>query len=296
MEELRSLRLVSGEMLGSLRQGSPSQTRGVVQMVSKGRWRLLVACAVVASLRLASVFVPPPAESKLQRRATLQALVSGSLLWVPQEPANAFKGFPNALQEALDYPIKATGLQPGEIGLEVRKISRKGQYSDEPLLARCKQEAVTSCFSTTPDTFNKASVGLLTRWQIPAGLTPQNATVQLKEIISSYPVGQGDIDKGGFRFILVQPTYIYVQFASVKSRISDVELAVMENGSVQVRTESRAINDEFGGMRRDRDKLSEAKRLNWITAKLREAGWTAPEITPSTHPRYFEGNQAAEQR
>ena len=30
-----------------------------------------------------------------------------------------------------------------------------------------------------------------------------------------------------------------------------------------------------------------AKRLNWISAQLRDRGWSAPKITPEEYPEYF---------
>ena len=72
-------------------------------------------------------------------------------------------------------------------------------------------------------------------------------------------------------------------FESLKNGyIDDLELAVVEGGAkVLVRSSSRVGFLDFG---------VNAKRLNFLSSKLRAAGWTAPEINAKTHPDYFVQN------
>lgn len=61
--------------------------------------------------------------------------------------------------------------------------------------------------------------------------------------------------------------------------IDDVEFAVSKDGGeVQVRSSSRIGYLDLG---------VNAKRLNWISAQLREKGWSAPKITEDDYPNYF---------
>ena len=114
------------------------------------------------------------------------------------------------------------------------------------------------------------------------------------------------IDGGGFQVVSSTPSYLYVQFESLKfvtpahepypppparcsvashrflfwlqGFIDDVEFAVGAAG-VQVRSASRVGKIDF---------LVNAKRLNLISERLRANGWTAPAITQmKTHPEYF---------
>ena len=99
------------------------------------------------------------------------------------------------------------------------------------------------------------------------------------EAIEAYPPGQADIDKGGFSIIIARADYLYVQFESLKMGfIDDVEFAVTKDGEVQVRSSSRIGFLDLG---------VNAKRLNWISAALRDKGWTAPVITKEDYPDFF---------
>ena len=53
-------------------------------------------------------------------------------------------------------------------------------------------------------------------------------------------------------------------------------------GAVQVRSSSRVGQLDFG---------VNAKRLNWISERLRAKGWNAPTISRKTHPGYFQSNR-----
>ena len=60
--------------------------------------------------------------------------------------------------------------------------------------------------------------------------------------------------------------------------LADVEFAVDGDGFVQVRSASRLGYLDLG---------VNAKRLNYLSAKLQAIGWNAPQIDASTHPSYF---------
>lgn len=72
---------------------------------------------------------------------------------------------------------------------------------------------------------------------------------------------------------------VTLQFPSWQGFIDDVEFAVGATGEVQVRSSSRVGYLDF---------QVNAKRLNWIAARLRSKGWIAAEITKKTHPDYFQ--------
>ena len=102
---------------------------------------------------------------------------------------------------------------------------------------------------------------------------------ELTEVVKAYAPGQGGIDGGGFQVVKTDADYLYTQFESLKyGFIDDVEFAVAESGDVQVRSASRLGYLDFG---------VNAKRLNYLSSKLRALGWTAPQIDSTTHPSYF---------
>lgn len=128
-----------------------------------------------------------------------------------------------------------------------------------------------NCFSTSGD-----EAHLLELWKPKAG---NNAIGDILETVKAYPPGQSRIDKGGFSIINADSNYLYVQFESMKHGfIDDVEFAVTNGQEIQVRSSSRIGNLDLG---------VNAKRLNWISAQLREKGWTAPVITKEDYPDYF---------
>lgn len=84
-------------------------------------------------------------------------------------------------------------------------------------------------------------------WQIPSGLSVEDASMQLGEVLKSYPpggrggwpeiiaAGQQNVDGGGFQILKSgQDGYFYAQFESLKSldvTISDIDL--MANWALQ---------------------------------------------------------------
>ena len=181
---------------------------------------------------------------------------------------------------------------------------------DSGKLATCPDSP--NCLSTSGD----ARKNLLEVWSPQAG---SDAMGELLASIKAYPPGQNGacnapggpstcIDGGGFQVVSSTPSYLYVQFESLKfvtpahepypppparcsvashrlrslfwlqGFIDDVEFAVGAAG-VQVRSASRVGKIDF---------LVNAKRLNLISERLRAKGWTAPAITQmKTHPEYF---------
>ncbi|CAE7377118.1 unnamed protein product [Symbiodinium pilosum] len=167
--------------------------------------------------------------------------------------------------------------------------------SDGEVLRACQDQVIPRCFSTTEDFFREKKIQTkLEPWKIPAGMSPQDATEQLRQLMESYPPGHDGVDAGGFRVLQAQPKYLYAQFASFIGLISDVEFAVMDNGYVQIRSALRSMaEDAFGNIHTPPDSLLNAKRLNWFAERLRKMGWSAPEITEQTHPEYFAENVKA---
>jgi len=155
---------------------------------------------------------------------------------------------------------------------------------DNGMLATCNDDP--NCFSTSGGSKN-----LLEVWSPKAGdAQPGDAMGELLATLKAYPPGQNGaclspggssscIDGGGFQIVSSTPSYLYVQFESLKYEfIDDVEFAVDATGAVQVRSASRVGKLDF---------LVNAKRLNLISAGLRAKGWTAPAISQKTHPEYF---------
>jgi len=188
--------------------------------------------------------------------------------------------FDNALPNTYTMP-KSKGPQPQNLGLD-----RAG------LLRTCSKPS-PNCFTTTPDSlapldedednssnWGEGDIHRINRWSYKG--TPDEAFDILAKTIQHYEVGQAGIDGGGFQIVKLDPQrrYIYVQFESLKrGYIDDFEAAVDSDGSVQVVSSSR-----LGYL----DYQVNAKRLNFIAARLREQGWSAPPLSPASHPVYFQ--------
>ena len=109
---------------------------------------------------------------------------------------------------------------------------------------------------------------------------------QLVAAVEAYPPGQGGIDGGGFKIVEADAArgYLYAQFESLKNGyVDDLELALVgPSGPLLVRSASRLGFLDFG---------VNARRLNWIAARLRADGWKAPPIDAATWPDYFAQNR-----
>lgn len=196
-------------------------------------------------------------------------------------PAHAT--FENALPEVVKFSKRRSpGKQPDDLGLKERTLNRFGDKSDGAVLKGCGYGP--NCFSTTGDPEDPQITTLLQPWRVPEGLSVTDASAQLEEVLRAYPPGQQNVDGGGFQIVKSGPDgYCYAQFESLKKgKIDDVEFAIGKDGNVQVRSSGRiGLKADFG---------SNAKRLNCISEKLRQKGWTAPEITKITHSYYFAMN------
>lgn len=198
------------------------------------------------------------------------AVVADALVPVGRRELLALVAFENAIPEAATYSDrpKRRGPQPPDLGVKLR------DDLDEPELKVCG--GAPNCFSTTPD--DVAPEHTIPRWR-PKG---DDAFNQLRNVLRNYEPGQNGIDGGGFKIIDEKDGYIYVVFESLKNGYyDDVEFALTENNDLNVRSSSRVGYLDF---------QVNAKRLNYISAKLRALGWDAPAITPTTHPDYFEKN------
>ena len=223
----------------------------------------LIALILVTGVRISNGLSPsrettmPNGESMLpivNRRLAVAGLLTPLIANV--RPTDAFdNGIPD--MDKYKDKRKNPGTQP-ELGLGT---NGKLQMCDDGL----------NCFSTSGDESHR--LGL---WKPKNG--SKNAMGELLDTIKAYPPGQARVDKGGFKVITSRPDYLYVQFESMKHGfIDDVEFAINGN-EVQVRSSSRIGSLDLG---------VNAKRLNWISADLREKGWTAPAITKEDYPDYF---------
>mmetsp|Transcript_66056 Transcript_66056/g.123209 ORF Transcript_66056/g.123209 Transcript_66056/m.123209 type:complete len:282 (+) Transcript_66056:32-877(+) len=213
----------------------------------------------------------------LARSTALRALGSaGVLFW--QHRAHAFE---NALPDVAKFQNnRNAGNQPKDLGLAVRQLN-KFDTTDGPVLKECGYGP--NCFSTTGDVEDPFISSLIPRWQIPPSKSIRDAMAQLEELVRTYPPGQNNVDGGGFQVMSVTDNYLYAQFESLKKgRVDDVEFLIDSDGTVQVRSSGRiGRKADFG---------SNAKRLNYLSKRLRENGWNAPEISKDTHPYYYARN------
>lgn len=189
-------------------------------------------------------------------------------------PASAFD---NALPEYAEYVNvkKRPGVQADDLGLAPR-----AELKGAPGLKVCGMQGLPpNCFSTSGPDADHAVAPLVP----PKGKSQEAAIADIRRVVERYPVGQQNVDGGGFRIVASEPKYLYAQFESLKQGfIDDVEFAADPNGTgILWRTSSR-----IGVL----DVLVNAKRANWILAELEKAGWTAPQLTEATYPEYFQLN------
>mmetsp|Transcript_5180 Transcript_5180/g.15219 ORF Transcript_5180/g.15219 Transcript_5180/m.15219 type:complete len:288 (-) Transcript_5180:87-950(-) len=252
-------------------------TSKLVRGTRRSRWPLL--CLLVAALVLHGRRADGQALVHTSRRLSLLHAASPVLL-APLVAGRA-DAFENAIPEIARFPKRNAGPQPKELGLSVRKLNKFGDTTDGPALKECGYGP--NCFSTTGDLDDPSLTTLMRPWQTPRGTSVANALADLEKVVSAYPPGQNGVDGGGFKIMTSGDGYLYAQFESLKKgKIDDVEFAISKDGVVQVRSGGRiGVKADFG---------SNAKRLNYISAQLRERGWSASEITKDTHPYYFSMN------
>jgi uncharacterized protein (DUF1499 family) len=167
-------------------------------------------------------------------------------------------------------------LQPTELGVQIRKEKKRNEYEG---LHQCR--AAPDCFCSTAED-PEHNIPAWT-WPEKYGANKEKAFAELEEVLLAYEVGHDGIDGGGFEVEVddEREGYIYVKFESLKSGyLDDLEVAYIEgmgDRAVQVRSSSR-----IGYL----DYEVNAKRLNYISAKLRAKGWDAIGVDFKTHPKY----------
>jgi len=126
----------------------------------------------------------------------------------------------------------------------------------------------------------KANNCVRTTWKPPGSTTKESAISTLKEVIESYPqAGQADVDGGGWAYAVEELSSggsARLEFKSSgkgnfakffnggKPFVDDLNLEVENSGTVQVRSQSRVGDSDFG---------VNAKRVNFLAAALKEKGW-----------------------
>ena len=209
--------------------------------------------------------------------ATMAAVISTSGI----RPANAFDN----RMKAFDGPkTPGPAISPKVLGV-----------SEDGLLKAACVKPSPNCFSTVlgvedPNTGEQEYEHLLPMWSFdPSKLAPEKAFAVIDDTLRNYEVGQSGVDIGGFKIIKSSLTdknyFTYMQFESFRrGYIDDLEIMADKSGNVQVFSSSR-----IGYL----DKGVNMKRLNYISSKLRDKGFSAPRISFDTHPIYFELNQVS---
>ena len=251
--------------------------------------RCRAGCGPVVSMATESRRPAPapqlPRSISITRRAGLNAVLSIASVAGLSRPSVAFD---NAIADYAKYADKPKrrGTPPKDLGVSKRTINADSSDADERTfdgLRGC--DGKPRCFSSTGDDLLEDRIltgvdTLIQPWKPPSGdATPIKSVAKA---LSLYQPGQGNIDGGGFQVIKQSDTYLYVQFEALKKGyIDDVEFFLGTGGVVQVRSSSRVGQTDFA---------VNAKRLNYLAAELRavDGGWAINDITPKTHPDYFE--------
>jgi len=216
------------------------------------------------------------------RRDALSALLGLGTLTAGAGTALAFE---NAIPDYANYADKPKrpGNAPKDLGLAKRTINADSINADPVTFEGLRGcDGKPNCFSTTgdellEDRITKGVDTLIKPWKPPAeDAAPFKTLVQA---VKAYKPGQANVDGGGFKVIKETDSYLYVQFEALKKGyIDDLEFARRLDGLIEVRSGSRVGTTDFG---------VNAKRLNYIAAALRPAGWAIEELTPKSHPDYF---------
>ena len=144
--------------------------------------------------------------------------------------------------------------------------------------------SVAPCPANSNNCFSTASTGktAVPPWEWPAGTSRADAVKELKAVVEAYPqAGQGNVDLGGWSYgddRLAADGTARLEFRSGIGKfakffnggqpfVDDLDLVVTDR--VAVRSASRVGDSDFG---------VNAKRLNYIAARLREKGWRAPSF------------------
>ena len=256
-----------------------------IMMISGRRFSYVVALLSLCDLRSVSSLSVDGKPSSLKKASQLQdrrnALVStfGASIAI-FGGAQSSMAFSNKISDKYDDRPKRKGPQPKDLGVGTRKNMDGDEYVG---LKQCG--AAPNCFCSTdlddPD-------HLLPSWSWPDGLSKSDAFQQLEDVVNSYEPGQKGIDGGGFKVMKVDKNegYIYVQFEALKNGyIDDLEFAFIDGygdgRTVQLRSSSRVGYLDFG---------VNAKRINFLSKKVKDKGWIAEGVDPKTHEFYVMEN------
>lgn len=170
------------------------------------------------------------------------------------------------------------------LSLSRRGVAKVVAGASAGALANAANAAVAPCPSGSNNCFSTASTdkSAVKPWTWPAGTSAADARKELKAVVDAYPLeGQDKVDLGGWSYVedkLVSDGSAKLEYRSGlgnmakffnggKPFVDDVEIVVAD--SVAVRSSSRVGDSDLG---------VNAKRLNYLAAKLREKGWSAPAI------------------
>jgi len=206
---------------------------------------------------------------------------------VAVQPCDAF---PNKISDKYDDRPKQRGSPPKDLGI----AKRVDVIEDEEYVGLSICGPKPNCFSSTDRNDGYHSIPSW-KWPTTDGIdSVEAAFVQLEQVLKEYKPGQNNIDGGGFQIVKSDPKagYLYVQFQALKNGyIDDFELAYIKDtdsstsnsnsNAVQIRSSSRLGYLDYG---------VNAKRINYIAAKLREKKWDAPGVDFSTHQSYASQN------
>jgi len=222
------------------------------------------------------------------RRGALHLLGFGTFAGgLSARPAAAFD---NAVPDYANYKDKPKrpGTPPKDLGVTKRMVKGEDPLDDVVFQGVRGCDGKPNCFSTTGD-FNledRILTGvdtLIKPWKPPSSDKAPFKT--LVEAIKAYPPGQGFVDGGGFKVVKETDNYIYVQYEALKKGyVDDAEWLMGKDGLVTVRSASRVGSTDFG---------VNGKRLNYIATGLRAKGWEIDEISPKSHPDYWDAAEDA---
>lgn len=153
-------------------------------------------------------------------------------------------------------------------------------------LAAPRADAVTACNPGANNCWSTTSTDKtkMAPWTWPEAMSREKAISELKATLESYPQqGQDGVDLGGWSVAddqLADKGYMRLEYKSGignfakffnggKPFVDDLEVSV-EPKLVAIRSSSRVGDSDFG---------VNAKRLNYLSAALREKGWDAPAIS-----------------
>ena len=227
------------------------------------------------------------AGQEFSRRSVLSSAGLGISIAIGAGPAAAFD---NAIPDYANYKDKPKrpGTAPKDLGVAMRTVKGEDPLDDVEFSGVRGCDGKPNCFSTTGD-FNledRILTGvdtLIKPWKPPADDKAPFKTLVAE--IKAYQPGQNFVDGGGFRVVKETDNFIYVQYEALKKGyIDDAEWLLGKDGLITLRSSSRVGSTDFG---------VNGKRLNYISAGLRSKGWKIDEITPKTHPDYWDAAEDA---